>query len=293
MPRAILRLTLGILLSVAAGLGVRADDLTSILDRVGSRVSEYYSSAQNILAEETMRIQPETRNMTPEGFARVLVYDVHLEWTPPDATHEGEASIVRQLLKVNGRPPKPGDKDNDEKCMDPAPISPEPLTMLLPAHRGEYTFTLAGSGKTDGRASIMIDYRERVVGKPVVKWKDDCVSVDLPGRFRGRLWLDAITNDVIRMDEELVGRFSVDVPPEHQLPMSRNTTMTLEQVMVSTKYQVVTFKNPDETLIVPRSVDTSDSWNGAGYPRVRVTQTFANYRRFTGESRLVATPADR
>jgi hypothetical protein len=240
-----------------------------------------------------MRIQPESRSMTPEGFARVLVSDVHLEWTPADATHEGEASIVRQVLKVNGRPPRPGDKDNDEKCMDPPPISPEPLTMLLPAHRGEYAFTLAGNGKTDGRPSIMIDYRERIVGKPVVKWKDDCVSVDLPGRFRGRLWLDAATSDVIRMDQELMGRFSVDIPPEHQLPMSRNATMTLEQVLVSTKYQVVTFKNPEETLIVPRSVDTFDSWNGAGYPRVRVTQTFANYRRFTGESRLVATPADR
>ena len=41
---------------------------------------------------------------------------------------------------------------------------------------------------------------------------------------------------------------------------------------------------------MPRSIEAVDVWSGAGYPRVRITQTFSNYSRFVGESHMVAEP---
>lgn len=270
--------------ALAAGRGVGADDVSATLDRIGDRVADYYANAQSIVLLETVRIQPETRDMAPDGFARVLVYDLRVEWTPPSGDgHQPEANIVRQLVSVNGRPPRPGD---EEKCMDPEPVSPEPMSMLLPGRRQEYAFTLAGRAKTDGRLSMMLDYRSRVVGPASVKWKDTCVSVDLPGRSRGRVWVDAETNDVLRLDEQLVGTFQFDVPPKQAI-VGRAPWMVLEQSSSSIHYQAITFHDPDETLMLPRSVDTTTAWSNAGYARVRTTQTFAKYRRFVGDSHLV------
>jgi hypothetical protein len=269
---------------LAAGRGVGADDVSATLDRIGDRVARYYANAQSVVLLETVRIQPETRDMAPDGFSRVLVYDLRVEWEPPsDDGHQPEAHIVRQLVSVNGKPPRPGEED---KCMDPEPVSPEPMSMLLRGRRQEYAFTLAGRAKTDGRASTMLDYRSRAAGPASVKWKDTCVSVDLPGRSRGRVWVDADTNDVLRLDEQLVGSFQFDIPPK-QATFGRSPWMVLEQSSSSIHYQAVTFQDPDETLMLPRSVETTTAWSNAGYARVRTTQTFSKYRRFVGESHLV------
>ena len=287
VPRASAVAVLAVAAWVVCGPSLAADDVSAALDRIGERVAAYYTNAQSIVALETVRIQPETRNMAPEGFARVLVYDLRVEWTPLSGDgHPPEAKIIRELVSVNGRRPKPGDED---KCMDPEPISPEPMMMLLPARRQEYTFALAGKGKMDGRASLMVDYRERPAGPPSVKWKDTCVSVDLPGRSRGRVWVDAGTNDVLRIDEQLVGQFEFEMP-EKQARLGRDPRMILQQSTSSIRYQAVAFHDPDETLMLPRSVETTSTWNNAGYARVRMTQTFSKYRRFVGESHLVREP---
>src|SRR5262249_19319211 len=87
----------GIVLAAAlpvTGSHPAADDLIDTLDRIGDRVAQYYSTAQSIVALETVRIQPETRSMMPEGFARVLVYDLRVDWTPPlDVDHPGQANV--------------------------------------------------------------------------------------------------------------------------------------------------------------------------------------------------------
>jgi hypothetical protein len=269
---------------LAAGRLVGADDVSATLDRIGERVADYYANAQSIVLLETVRIQPEARDLMPDGFARVLVYDLRVEWTPPSEDgHQPEANIVRLLVSVNGKPPRPGDED---KCMDPEPVSPEPMSMLLPGRRQEYAFSLAGRAKTDGRAAVMLDYKSRVVGPASVKWNDTCVSVDLPGRSRGRVWVDADTSDVLRLDEQLVGAFQFDIPPKQAI-FGRSPSMVLEQSSSSIHYQAVTFHDPDETLMLPRSVDTTTAWTNAGYARVRMTQTFSKYRRFVGDARLV------
>ena len=37
----------------------------------------------------------------------------------------------------------------------------------------------------------------------------------VPGRARGRVWLDAQTDDVLRLDEQMTGMFEFPIPAEH------------------------------------------------------------------------------
>jgi hypothetical protein len=49
----------------------------------------------------------------------------------------------------------------------------------------------------------------------------------------------------------------------------------------------VPFTNPDETLVLPASIDTITIIRNSGSPRLQISQTFGNYRRFVTGSRIV------
>ena len=52
----------------------------------------------------------------------------------------------------------------------------------------------------------------------------------------------------------------------------------------------VKFVDPDETLMLPASVDSLQVVRNAGVPRSRKTQRFSNYRRFITGGRIVQNP---
>jgi len=260
-------------------------DVDSTVHRIGLRVEEYYSHAQSIVARETVRIERQRSDMVTEGHVRRLVYDLRVDWDPIGADGvQPEAKIVRQLVSVDGRPPKKGDED---ACMDPEPVSPEPMMMLLPSKREEYVFTLGNPARTDGRRALTVNYKSRARGKAEIKWKEHCVSVSLPGWSRGRIWIDPATHDVLRLDEELTGMFEFPVPRDQQDIAGGPTTLAVERSDSSIRYQAVTFREPDEILMLPRSVETTSLWRNAPLPRVRVTQSFTDYKRFIGDSHLI------
>jgi len=105
-------------------------DVDALLSRVASRVEQYFARAQSIVCQETVRLQPLGRDLTlTSGHVRQLVYELRVAW---DASEDGvvpEPKVHRELLSVDGHPPKENDKN---ACMDPKPVSPEPLAMLLP-----------------------------------------------------------------------------------------------------------------------------------------------------------------
>ena len=170
--------------------------------------------------------------------------------------------------------------------MDPEPVTPEPMMMLLPAKQAEYAFSIAGSGRTDGRRALMVDYKARTKGQADIKWKDTCVSVSLPGWSRGRIWVDPSTHDVLRLDEELVGMFEFPVPREKSY-FGGPLRLTVERSDSSIRYEAVDFHEPEETLILPHSIETTSVWRNAPVPRVKITQTFTDYRRFLSDSRIL------
>jgi len=262
-------------------------DVGAALTRIADRVESYYLHAQSIVCLETVRLQPLSPDLGFDGRARTLTYELRIAWDPPQDGKAPEARVVRQILKVNGRPPKPDDEDG---CMDPKPVSPEPLEMLLPGNREDYRFTFAGTAKEGGRPALRLDYRSLVKGPAEVTWKDPCVSIELPGRSRGRVWVDSETNDVLRLDEQLVGMFEFPIPRKHQVAGGGPLYMAIERADSSIRYRRVAFHDPDETLLLPESIEALTIIRGSGVPRLRVVQTFSDYKRFLTGGRLVKPP---
>ena len=264
----------------AIGQSISADQT---VNRLSGYVERYYSRAQSIVTNESVIVQRLNRDMSFNGFARRLVYELRVEWDPSVGGDESPAKVTRQLLTVNGKPPKKGDKP---ECMDPKSVSPEPLAFLLPDRRHKYSFTSAGVGRVDGRDAVMVDYKALERGEPIVEWTDDCVSVDAPGRFRGRLWAEPETATIVRMDEQLIGMVDLPVPRKHQ-HINGNLFMTLERADMSIRYRPVQFSDPDETLMLPAEITSSSMWRNGGSAGSRVTQSFSNYRRFVTAGRIL------
>jgi hypothetical protein len=251
-----------------------------LLERVGVYVEQYYARAQSVVALESVTLQPLARDLAADGFARRLLYEIRVEWDPAAETR---ATVVRQLVRVNGRPPRP---DDEPRCTDPRGVSPEPLALLLPDQRPKYVFHPAGAAQVDGRRATMFEYRSVRAEPPQVEWNDDCARIDLPGRTRGRVWADPETAAVLRFDEQLIGLVDIPVPMAQQR-RGAAAYMTVERADMSIRYAPVAFVDPAETLMLPTSVESIVVIRNSGSPRLRITQRFSDYRRFVTSSRLV------
>jgi hypothetical protein len=252
-----------------------------LIARVGEYVEQYYARAQSLLALEEVTVQSLTRDLGLDGFARRLTYELRVEWDA-DVIEES-ARIIRSLVSVNGRPPRPGD---EPRCTDPRGISPEPLAALLPSQRGKYVFHPGGLASVDGRRAATFEYRSLRAEAPRVEWKEDCASIDLPGRTRGRIWVDPETAAILRFDEQLIGMVDIPVPVSQQR-RGAAPYMTVERADMSIQYRAVAFSDPEETLMLPSRIESLVIVRNSGSPRLRITQSFSRYRRFVTESRIV------
>ena len=126
-------------------------DLAGLLARVGDRVEAYYARAQSIICVETVHLQPMDYNFAPKPHVRRLVYELRVSREQATGTDAApEANVLRQLRTVDGRPPKPNEEPG---CLDPKPVSLDPLSFLLPQHQREYMFSYKGSGRTTAARS--------------------------------------------------------------------------------------------------------------------------------------------
>ena len=258
-------------------------DMAEVLDRIGSYARRYFVRAQTLVCHEHVRMQPFGRDLIGNGRARRLEHELRVEWAPGPLGAPAEATVVRQLLTVNGRAPDPKDEPG---CMDPRSVSPEPLAMFLPEQQSDYVFTPDGTGRAAGRRALKVKYKATTQGPPEIAWKEGCVSVDLPGRSKGRVWVDEASGEVLRIDEHLGGLFEIPVPRDQQRRGSPRA-MVIERVDTSIRYERVTFHDPEEILLMPASIVTVTVVRDAGVPRMRTTQTFSNYRRFVTDVRLL------
>ena len=292
------RAAVGVLATLSvAGLPAAAQpplgsrDLPALLTQIGDRVEQYYARARSIACEETVRLQPLGIDLLPDGRrVRQLVYELRIAWdAPTDGAQPPEARVLRQIVSVDGRPARPEDEPG---CMDPKPVSTEPLAMLLPSRRQDYAFSWAGTGRVGGRATVRLGYKSVSSRSAAITWKDECVSVELQGRSRGRVWVDPTTAQVLRLDEQLTGLFEFPVPKELVRRGSR-LSLIIERADSSIRYRPVVFHDPDETVMLPDSVETLQVIRHAGIPRLRTTQTFSNYKRFITDARIVNDPGSR
>jgi hypothetical protein len=275
--------------SAAAAQSDTTLSLTTVLQRAGERVERYLLRAQSLVCLEVVYLQPLTSSWSTDGFGRTVESELRLSWPGGADTAGTDAQTVRQVVRVNGGRPQPDDWRN---CTTPEQESKEPqaLSLLLPAERGDYRFTLAGEGRIDRRRAIMIDYRFSTpasVESHMVEGREDCVSFDIDGGTRGRLWIDAETFEVLRLDRNLTGMVEIPLPRPVRMRPSSPVSWTMERWDTSIRFKTLTFSDPDETLVLPVSSSSLQITRGAGTPRLRTQTEYKNYQRFLTGGRVV------
>jgi hypothetical protein len=287
-------LLLTALVSIAAGrIAAQASpDIDTLLARVGQRVAEYYKRAQNVICTEKAMVQPVGHDFVPVGFARVTEYELRVE---TDAIADGDdspdARVVRQLLRVNGRPPRERDQKDRAGCTDANPLSTEPLAFLLPAHRSEYTFVSRGFGKGKDRNTLIIEF---ISGRPEGKGElaedprghADCFIWSMPVVVKGRVWVDANTYEVVRVEQRMAGLADITVPTKLARRHNLADLVVIERHDTTIRYKTIPFHDPDEAMLLPESIDTLLVARG-GLESIRSRQVFSDYRRFMTEGRIV------
>ena len=261
------------------------------MTRIGERVAGYHRQSQRVIFIESSTVQPIGSNWTPQGFARTVESELRIESDAVDGDSLPGAKLVRDIRKVNGQPPRERDKRSRSGCTDPNQLSPEPLAFLLPAHRDEYRFTSVRDGKDNGRAAVVIDFmsanrKTRLELIEDERGHEGCFDWSGPLATRGRLWVDANTHDVLRVDRRLDGIVDVSVPLTLQRRHGFGPSIVLERDDQTMRFKAVTFRNPDEVIRLPESIESITVLRSS-LQSVRRTDTFGEYRRFLGTGRII------
>ncbi len=278
---------------LVAGVSAQAPpDIETLLARVGARIGEYYERAQNVICTEKTTVQPVGYDFSSVGFSRITEYELRVETEAADnGGNTPEAKVVRQLVRVNGRPPRERDQKDRAGCTDANPLSTEPLVFLLPAHRSEYTFVSGGAGKGKDRNALIIEYTStKPKGKGELKedprGHEDCFSWSLPVVMKGRVWVDAVTYDVVRIEERMAGYADIAVPTKLARKHNLSDQIVVQRYDTTIRYKAIPFRDPDEAMLLPESIETLLVVRG-GLESIRRRQTFTDYRRFLTGARIV------
>ena len=289
MQRFLLASVIGGLLLAVSGVALGQEplfDLEATLARVGAQLERRYQRSQHIVSTEMVSVRSFTRTMRLNDLPRRLEFEHRTEWGTSEEDGVPTVTVFRELRSVNGREPQQRDLD---ACLMPPSETEDPLSFLLPARQVEFEFLLGELEWIDGRRVARLDYAPLEEGLAEVTWDEDCVSIALPGWSRGEVWVDVESGDVLRLDERLTRRFEFREPQDR--PRARLGWIVLERNDLSIRYQRVTFRNPAETLMLPRSIERSWVSRGSGIvPRSFLSQQFSNHRRFVTAGRLIEAP---
>ena len=272
----------------------QATDIEALMTRVGAHVAEYYRRVQHVICIERATVQPIQSNWAPDGFSRTVESELRVESNPDDAGPLPKVSVMRDILRVNGRSPRERDRTDRAGCTDPNPLSPEPLAFLLPEHRDEYRFTSLRRGKEKDRAALIVDFisTNRTSRLELIedeRGHDDCFDWSGPLATRGQVWVDVATDEVLRVDQHIDGPVDVRVPWRLQRRYNLAPSVTLERDDQTMRYRTMAFHDPDELMLLPSSIESLTVMRG-GLQSTRRTETFANYRRFLTQGRVVKDP---
>ena len=251
----------------------------AVIARVSERVAAYYARIQHLICTERSTVVPVGAEGSVPVFARTVESELRIEM---DASFE--ARMTRDVQRINGREPRESDRKARSGCTDPTPLSPELLAFLLPGQRDEFTFTKVRDDRERGRAALVIDYTStRRTGRPELVedeyGHDDCFDWKGPIAVAGRIWIDADTHDVLRLDRRITGPTDVRVPSLLQTKYRFPPYLTIDRDDLTLRFTPVSFSDPDETILLPESIESLTVLR-TGLQSIRRTQVFSNYRRF-------------
>ena len=289
-PVAIASLALSVAWGSASAAPQSAPELGTLMKEIGQRVAGYYRRAQHLICIEQSTVQPVASNWSPEGLSRTVESELRVEFEAADGDSLPDAKVIRDVRRINGRLPRERDKKDRSGCTDPNPLSPEPLSFLLPAHREEYQFTSVRDASEKNRPVLVIEFttidrksRPELIEEGV---HDACFDWRGPVATRGRLWVDRDTYEVLRLDRGLHGPVDVRVPWSLQRRYDFGSWVVLERDDLSLRYKAVAFNDPDEVMMLPASIDSMTVLRSA-LQSIRRTETFSDYRRFLTSGRIV------
>lgn len=264
--------------------------LATTLEKAADRVEDFFERAQSLVCTETVHVQPLSHGLSGEGFGRTVESELRLSWTPgDDGAAATEAQAMRQVMRVNGHVPKKNDRNN---CTTPERHDTETqvLSMLLDSQRDDYTWRIAGVGKIDNRAAVLLDFSEKQrlsLDVTIDDDDDDCMTYTIKGGTRGRLWIDAESYDVLRLDQRLSGQAEAPLPKKLLRRAGSSTRLLVERFETSYRFRRLEFDEPRETVVLPVSATSLRILQGGGTPRSRITTEYRKYRRFLTAGRLV------
>lgn len=267
--------------------------LARVLKRVGESVERYQGGLFSIAFTETMREEKLKRDLsTPDGRAREYVFDnIALRQKIAEGEDEIFAKTIRRTKTVNGKPAKEAKPHVEKrKCGNAGPGDSyaDPLTFLLPKMQPRYEFTDEGEETLEGRKTHVVGFVPRGQGGPKVVQKDDCFWATLP--FKGRIWVDAESGDVLRLEWRLIESYEYESPRAMKIGALRfgpKRRFNYERFESVTRFRRVEFKDPAQTLLLPAAFESLRVIEGASLPRVRVTRTFTDYRRFVSDVKVI------
>ena len=264
-------------------------DIDDLLQRVGNRVAEFYDRAKTVVCIETSTVQPIDSGYSPQGFARTVESELRVEFDRDE--QDANPSVIRRIRKVNGRAPREEDKTERAGCTDPNPLAPDALAFLLPAERSAYRFRLGGMTKDRNRAAILIDFasvnrKNNLLLIEDPGGRDDCFDWTGSSTSRGRIWVDAGTHDVLRLERGVPGLVNVRVPALIQRRYRMENWVVIVRDDLEIRYKTVAFDDPAEMLLLPESI-TSLTLVRGGLQSTRRTQTFSDYKRFVADGRVL------
>lgn len=266
-------------------------DIDALITDVGARVAAYYERAQQLICIERSTVIPIAPDWSMSGFARTVESELRVELPAADGDGLPDPRVTRQIRRINGREPRERDLRDRSGCTDPTPFSPEPLTFLLPAHRGEYRFTSVRDGRERDRAALVIDFAsaDRSSHPELIedeRGHDDCFDWKGPLAIAGRVWVDAATHDVLRLDRHITGPTEVRVPLRLQRKYQFPTWLTLERDDLNLRYHEIAFNDPDEIALLPESIESVTVFR-TRLQSIRTRQVYSNYRRFLTGTRII------
>jgi len=263
---------------IACSIDTRAQpsaDVALMLAGLAERTQQYYDRFISIICTETVQTQDLKSNLAPAGRPRTTVYELSVS-RDSSGQREHEFRVERTLQSVNGRPAR---KNQRAECTDPKTGTPEPLAFLLAPNQRRYRFTAAdaGNGPPGTRA---IDFIETPPERVRVTWEGNCFEAEGGGE-QGRVWFDPGTYDIVQVDLRLSKPFVVPLPDGL---FAIRPTIRVEKSEMTLRFSRVAFQQPDETLMLPASIETLHVLRGV--PSMRIIQTLADYRRFLTKSEI-------
>ena len=273
--------------SVPAGATTGPPD-AALIARIGERVAAYYQRAHRLICTERSSVIPVGSGGIVPEFARTVESEVRVEID--DSDDAPVARVTREVQRINGREPRTRDRTDRSGCTDPAPLSPELLAFLLPHQRGGYRFTSLRNGRERDRAALVIDFASaRRASRPELiedeYGHDDCFDWTGPIAIAGRLWVDAETHDVLRLDRHISGPTDVRVPPRLQDKYRFPGWLTIDRDDLTLRFKPVKFSDPEEAMLLPETIESLTIMR-TGLQSTRRVQVFSNYRRFLTSGRL-------